>query len=257
MMRHVLLGNDDGVSAPGLRALADAFLQAGWQVTVAAPDTERSAASHSITMRRPLVAQHIEWNGVPEGAPLSVWAVDGTPADSVKLGLHELSGSRPDLVVSGINNGWNVGTDVHYSGTVGAAMEAAFEQVPAIAVSVFQPDASRYARAAQIAVQSATRLLAQPPPMPSVLNINLPNCPPDEIAGLVEAPLTCIQYTDAYDVLERGKKHAAYWLKGEIIEEGCTPDSDLSMLLQGYATLTLLGWDLSIKGGCTHFLQDK
>lgn len=256
-MTHVLLGNDDGVFAPGLRALADAFLQAGFRVTVSAPEGQRSAASHSITIKRPMVAKRVQYDGVPEGAPLTVWAVDATPADCIKLALHELSRGRPDVVVSGINDGWNIGTDVHYSGTVGAAMEGAFEGVQSIAVSVERPDAARYAHAAQAAVNAARRLAESPLPLPSIINLNLPNCAPEAMRGWVEAPLTPIRYTDAYEHLAHERGGDAYWLKGEIIEEGCLPGGDLSRLLEGYATLTVLGWDLTMQGKGAQFLQDN
>lgn len=256
-MNHVLISNDDGVTAPGIRALADGFLAAGWRVTVAAPDGERSAASHSITIKRPLVAKEMKVSDVPPGTPLAIWAIDGTPADCVKLALHMLADIRPDLVVSGINNGWNTGTDVHYSGTVGAAMEGAFEGVAAMAVSVHHPDPERLANAATTAVWCADRLLKHPLPLPAVLNLNLPDCHPDAVRGIVEAPITCIRYTDAYDYMPRSSGGDAYWLKGEIIEEGNTPGGDLAMLLEGYATVTALGWDLSMRGACATLLQDE
>lgn len=257
MMKHVLLTNDDGIHAPGLRALCDAFLSGGWRVTVSAPDQERSAASHSITIKRPIVVRTAVWEGIPEGAPLMLWMSDGTPSDAVKLALRSLCcEDAPDIVVSGINNGWNIGTDVHYSGTVGAAMEAAFEGVAAVAVSVHEPDAERLCNAASVAERFSTRLLKDPLPMPSVLNINLPNCAPEEIRGIVEAPLTCISYADAYDKLEHTRGRSAYWLSGEIIEEGCLPGGDLDRLLQRYATVTAIGWDLTMRGHCERFLQD-
>lgn len=255
-MHTALLSNDDGVYAPGLRALADAFLAAGWRVIVAAPDRERSAAAHSITIKNPLVKAPARWTGIPEGAPLAVWQLDGTPADCVKIGLHALSDGRPDLVVSGVNNGWNVGTDIHYSGTVGAAMEAAFEGVPGIAVSAKHPNAERYRCVSELAVRCAKRMLENPLPMPSVLNINLPDRDPAEVLGVVEAPMTCIQYTDSYDRMDRPRGRAAYWLKGDIVEEGCLPGGDLDMLVKGYATLTAIGWDLSMCGACKQLLQD-
>lgn len=256
-MRRVLLGNDDGVFAPGLRALTDAFLASGWRVTVSAPDSERSAAAHSITIKRPIVAKQIHYEGVPQGAPLVVWATDGTPADCIKLALHELCEDKPDLVVTGINNGWNIGTDVHYSGTVGAAMEAAFEGYAAMAVSVEKPDAAKYQNAAETAARLASCLLEKPlPTIPSILNLNLPNCAPDAVRGLVEAPLTRIRYTDAYDRLTGKYGSDAFWIKGNIIEEGCTPGGDLAMLLDGYATVTAIGWDLSLRGECGHILQE-
>ena len=127
---HVLISNDDGIGAPGLRCLVQAFAQAGHRVTVAAPDGQRSAASHSITLFRPLTLRRAEW----AAANVEAWAIDGTPADCVKFALDRLT-SAVDAVVSGVNDGYNIGTDVHYSGTVAAAMEGAFAGVPAIAVS--------------------------------------------------------------------------------------------------------------------------
>lgn len=255
-MRHVLLGNDDGVFAPGLRALADAFLASGWRVTVSAPDRERSAAAHSITIKRPMVATQTQYEGVPQGAPLAVWAVDGTPADCIKLALHRLCTNAPALVVSGINNGWNVGTDVHYSGTVGAAMEAAFEGVAGMAVSAKHPGAEMYRYAAEIAVRMAGKLVDHPLEAATILSLNMPDCSPEAVQGIVEAPMTRIQYTDAYDHMPRAHGGDAYWLKGTIIEEGHQRDGDLAMLLKGYATVTAIGWDLSQPGKCSHFLQD-
>lgn len=255
-MRHVLLTNDDGVFAPGLRALADAFLCAGFRVTVAAPDRERSAASHSITIKRPLVAVKMKWSGVPEGVPLQVFHVDGLPADCAKLALRELCEEAPELVVSGINNGWNVGTDVHYSGTVGAAMEAAFEGYAAMAVSVQRPSPVRYENAARLAVSLASRLLGSPLPGPSVLNVNLPDCEPEEVVGVVEAPLTPIAYSDVFHKLSYANSKCAYWLAGEIKEGDCLPAGDLDRLRRRYATVTALGWDLSMRGACGNLLQD-
>lgn len=257
MIPHVLLSNDDGVFAPGLRALADAFLADGWRVSVCAPASERSAASHSITIRHPIVAAARAWEGVVEGAPLAVWACSGTPADCVKVAILKLCNARPDLVVSGVNNGWNLGTDVHYSGTVGAAMEGAFEGVPGMAVSApARVDASRSVFAAACAVRLARRMLARPIPPRTVLSLNVPDRDGRDVLGLVEAPMTPIRYTDDYDEMTHSRSRSAYWLKGEIIEEGRLPGGDLDRLLAGYATVTLLGWDLTLPGGCKEILQD-
>lgn len=255
-MLHVLISNDDGVMAPGIRALAEAFLTDGWRVTVAAPGSERSAASHSITIKRPMVATAMRWDGTDDDAPLAVWALDGTPADCVKAALHVLTGERPQLVVSGINNGWNVGTDVHYSGTVGAAMEGAFEGVPGLAVSTGRMDTLMFRRAARMAVEVARRIVQSPLPPATIANLNLPDCPADDVRGLVEAPLTRIQYTDAYDRMERDERRLVLWLKGDIVKEGCDPQGDLAMLLDGFATLSILGWDLSQRGLAKNYLQD-
>ena len=134
---HVLLSNDDGVFFPGIRTLAGVFLDAGWRVSVCAPDRERSATSHRIIMEQPIVVQRVEWNADCDRQRLNVWKTNGTPVDCVRVALFGiLRDNPPDIVGSGINNGWNAGTDCHYSGTVAAAKEALLLDVPAVAVSV-------------------------------------------------------------------------------------------------------------------------
>ncbi len=255
-MFHVLISNDDGIQATGLRALVDAFLADGWRVTVSAPDRERSAAAHSLTIKSPVVASPATLPGLGDLPNLELWKTDGTPVDCVKIALHQLCKPRPDLVVSGINNGWNAGTDVHYSGTVGAAMEAIFEGVPAIAVSTHHQEETHQRRAAELAVHFARRLMKTPLPEMTMLNINLPNCDPSAIRGVVEAPLARLYYTDAYNALSHTRGRAAYWLIGEVIEEKCAQGSDLHMLTEGYATVTALGWDVSVRGACGQILQE-
>lgn len=175
----------------------------------------------------------------------------------MKVAILKLCNARPDLVVSGVNNGWNLGTDVHYSGTVGAAMEGAFEGVPGMAVSApARVDASRSVFAAACAVRLARRMLARPIPPRTVLSLNVPDRDGRDVLGLVEAPMTPIRYTDDYDEMTHSRSRSAYWLKGEIIEEGRLPGGDLDRLLAGYATVTLLGWDLTLPGGCKEILQD-
>ncbi|MDR0898278.1 MAG: hypothetical protein LBN04_10530, partial [Oscillospiraceae bacterium] len=188
---------------------------------------------------------------------LRVFRCDGQPADCVKVALHALTEGKPDLVVSGINNGWNVGTDVHYSGTVGAAFEAAFECIQALAVSIRNPDADRYANAAALAVRIARQMLLHPLPERVIANLNLPDCPAEAVRGLIEAPLTPIRYTDHYECLPNTSGRAAYWLSGDIIEEGRLPGGDLDGLLAGYATLTALSWDLTLPGLLNAHIQGE
>ena len=254
-MRSVLLSNDDGVYAPGLSALAGAFLADGWRVCVCAPDGERSGASHGIVIARPIIASPVELEGL--SAPVPAWKCDGLPSDCVRLALLELCDGRPDIVIAGVNDGWNVGRDVHFSGTFGAAMEAAFEGVPAIAVSAQHPGPAQYRNAAELAARLARALLKAPLPMPSVLNVNLPKGDIDHIQGLVEAPLTNFRYTDYYDKLKHTRGRTAYWLGGEIIKESVMPGGDLDCLLRGYATVTAVGWDMTMKGACGGILRDE
>jgi 5'-nucleotidase len=199
---RVLLSNDDGVHAAGLRALAAAF--EGDEVWVCAPDREQSASSHAISLHRPL--------RVHEVAP--GWhAVDGTPTDAVYVGLNLLlKGRWPDVVVSGVNHGPNLGNDVHYSGTVAAAMEGALLGVPAIAVSLAHPPPHDFTHAAAFAVALARTLVASRPAAPVLLNVNVP---PGPVRGYRLVRLGKRTYGNA--VVEktdpRGRKY--YWIGGE------------------------------------------
>jgi 5'-nucleotidase len=199
---RVLLSNDDGVHAPGLRALAEAF--DGDEVWVVAPDREQSASSHAISLHRPLRMHEL--------APRR-YSVDGTPTDAVYMGLnHVLRARRPDVVVSGVNHGPNLGNDVLYSGTVAAAREAALLGVNAIAVSLAAPPPHDFAEAARFAVALARRVVAAPAPAPLLLNVNVP---PGPIRGYRFARLGRRTYGN--EVVEkvdpRGRKY--YWIGGE------------------------------------------
>src|SRR5262249_22203546 len=168
---RILLTNDDGVYAPGLRALRTELQKLG-EVAVVAPATEQSAVGHSITLLTPLVVQEVlDENQQPMG-----WAVEGRPADCVKLALLELLPERPDLVVSGLNAGSNAGINVLYSGTVAAAIEGAFFQVTSIAVSLeyTKPRPLNFPEAAVLARDVIERIVAERPPAGTLFNVNIP-----------------------------------------------------------------------------------
>jgi 5'/3'-nucleotidase len=229
---RVLLSNDDGVHAAGLRALAAAF--AGDEVWVVAPDREQSASSHSISLHRPL--------RVSEVAP-RWYAVDGTPTDAVYMGLClVLREARPDLVVSGINHGPNLGNDVHYSGTVAAAMEGALLGVNSLAVSLAAPPPHDFTVAARFAAALAREVIARAPPAPLLLNVNVPAGP---VRGYRLARLGRRTYGN--DVVEktdpRGRKY--YWIGGEGgARNEDIPGSDCNaVLLEGLAAVTPLHLD--------------
>jgi 5'-nucleotidase len=198
----VLLSNDDGVHAAGLRALASAF--EGDEVWVVAPDREQSASSHAISLHRPL--------RMVEVAP-RWFAVDGTPTDAVYMGLNLLlKTARPDIVVSGVNHGPNLANDVLYSGTVAAAMEAALLGVHAVAVSLAGHPPHDFDDAARFAAALARRVVAKPPPAPLLLNVNVP---PGPVRGYRFVRLGRRTYGN--EVVEktdpRGRKY--YWIGGE------------------------------------------
>ena len=164
---NIMVTNDDGIHAPGIRALAEAMKELG-TVTVVAPDRERSAAGHSLTLHSPLrvFELHKGW-----------YAVDGTPTDCVNMGVHNMLPIPPDLVVSGINHGANLGDDVTYSGTVAAAMEANLMGIPAIAFSLATfENIGNFVDAAQVALRVARQVIANGLPTDTFLNVNIPSC---------------------------------------------------------------------------------
>lgn len=228
-MPQILLTNDDGIGAPGLEALADAL--AGFaEVFIAAPSGERSGASHSISVRRPVACE-------PRGK--NRWSVDGTPADAVIVALHKLLERKPDLVISGINHGGNVGQNIHYSGTVGAAMEATLNRIPAFALSVVsrRPDC-RWEPAARLGRELARLLLDEPLPDGVLLNVNVPE-------GWTEQG--CIRFTRQSQKITRnvlreepGARGPVFWIQETSALDFLEPDSDYAVVRAGQATITPL-----------------
>ena len=198
----MLLSNDDGVHAAGLRALAAAF--EGDEVWVCAPDREQSASSHAISLHRPLRLHEVapRW-----------YSVDGTPTDAVYVGMNLVLKDRwPDVVVSGVNHGPNLGNDVHYSGTVAAAMEGALLGVPAIAVSLASAPPHDFVQAARLAAELARALVASRPSRPVLLNLNVP---PGLVRGWRLARLGKRTYGNEVvtKIDPRGRRY--YWIGGE------------------------------------------
>ncbi len=214
---NVLVSNDDGVFALGIRTLANALSAAGHKVTVVCPDRERSATGHGLTLHRPLRIDPAE--GVFDPG-IDAWACSGTPSDCVKLALDAVLPTAPDIVVSGINHGANLGTDVLYSGTVSAAMEGVLEDIPAIAISLASFAYKNFTPAAKFAVQLVSHLEQQPLKLPILLNVNIPPVEATEIKGAVIARQGVRRYFDQFEkrVDPRGKTY--YWLAGKVMEEG-------------------------------------
>lgn len=211
----LLISNDDGVFANGIRALADTLAIAGHQVWVVCPDRERSATGHGLTLHKPIRAESVEDVFHPE---IQAWACSGTPSDCVKLALGAILEEPPDLVLSGINQGANLGTDVLYSGTVSAAMEGVIEGIPSIALSLTSFASHNFGPAAQFAQQLVTTLDQHPLTMPLLLNVNIPAIAADKIKGSVIARQGIRRYIDLFEkrVDPRGKTY--YWLAGEVLE---------------------------------------
>lgn len=235
---HILLTNDDGIYAPGIEALALALRPLG-QVTVIAPDVEQSAAGHAITLAVPLRVREVKRNGQFFG-----FGISGVPADCVKLGISTLCDHRPDLVVSGINLGANVGIDVFYSGTVAAALEAAFIGIPAIAASIgIGPDADLDFAAHVVCEQIETFPPSAPEPL--VLNVNVPAIPRDQIQG-VRLTRQCMKgYVDRYVKRMDPRGRDYFWLDGDLRFDETDHDSDVAAIKEGYVSVTPLKHDLT------------
>ncbi len=243
---HILLTNDDGIRALGLRALYAEMVRAGHRVSVVAPMTEQSAVGHSVTFLSPVRVKDVVESDF-EGR-----GVFGTPVDCVKLALTTLLDTPPDLILSGINNGANVGVDILYSGTVSAATEGALAGFPALAVSIDTFDPENLTEQAVFVRDFILRRPWQHAPKKCVLNLNFPHIPLDDSPGLRVCAQTGAVYRDGYDVRRDPRGRPYYWLQGEIPPEDVTPGTDRDLLTRGYITLTPLTFDF------THweFLQD-
>jgi 5'-nucleotidase len=231
----ILLSNDDGVSAPGLRALAAALKDIG-DVLIAAPDRERSAASHAISLDHPLRVDQVEH---------AVFAIDGTPVDCVYLALHHLVPRTPDLCLSGINNGFNLGSDVFYSGTVGAALEAALRGVPSVALSLERQRPQDFSGAAAFARELVGDLLARRElaiePL-TFLNVNVPAGP---VRGARATSLGRRIYRDQVAVRQDLRGRAYYWIGGPEQKGEDLPGSDCTAVAEGLVSITPIGLGLT------------
>ena len=233
----LLFVNDDGIDAPGIRALIEAFNKAH-TVYVVAPDGQRSAVSKALTLYTPLRA-------VPQkiAGAVCAYAVNGTPADCVRLGLGNLVPEKPDLVVSGINAGSNLGSDTLYSGTCAAAQEAALLGVPSIAMSLdsFKP---KYTETA-VAITERMIAYAEEHPLPFGLfyNVNVPDLPLDGIRGYRQTGLALVRYREVYEERIDPIGRPYYWAPRGRLEGERDADTDDAWIRKGFVTVTAMGYD--------------
>lgn len=239
---NILITNDDGINSIGLKTLAEEISKIA-NIAVAAPDRERSAISHAITMHKPLRADKVI---IPDTG-ISGWKINGTPADCVKLALEALLDFTPDFVLSGINSGPNLATDVIYSGTVSAASEAAMSGIPAIALSIagHGVDDFCFISAASIASKLLLQIINQDLPENMLLNINIPPADPNIIKGIAITRLGNIRYINSFDrrIDPRGK--AYFWLSGQPVDYMNDKGSDVWAVKNNYVSVTPLHVDLT------------
>jgi len=235
----ILLTNDDGIHCEGLWAL-HAVLRRTNRVTVVAPDRERTAVSHGITLHQPLRANPVSLNGWGTG-----YAVNGTPADCIKLGILEILGRKPDLVISGLNPGANVGVNINYSGTVAAAKEAALGGVPAIAASVAGGEPYHYETAAEF-VGRLSELVGRRGLVPGTfLNVNVPNLPWTSIAGVRVSRHGLSLFRDYMEKRVDPRNRTYYWQGADMQVFGDDPDVDGAALGRRYITVTPIKCDMT------------
>ena len=239
MALHVLISNDDGIAAPGIHALVKEIRKIA-KVTVVAPDRQQSAVGHAITMNYPLRAIPYERDGEFFG-----YAVDGTPADAVKLGVRYLLKERPDLVVSGINHGSNTAINILYSGTVSAATEGTVLGIPSIAVSLTTYDEADFTYAAKFSARLAAVVLERGLPAGTLLNVNVPAVSPERIAGVRITRQGKSTWEDTFDVRRDPANREYFWLTGRMVTTDTDPSTDQIAVKENYISISPIRYELT------------
>ncbi|MDP1772313.1 MAG: 5'/3'-nucleotidase SurE [Methylobacter sp.] len=232
---HILLSNDDGYLAEGLVALAEALREHA-DISVVAPDRNRSAASNSLTLEMPLRAYETD-NGFIK--------VDGTPTDCVHLAITGLLGSEPDMVFAGINHGSNLGDDVLYSGTVAAATEGRFLGLPAVAISLAGSNPSHFETAAHVAVTLLRQLVDHPLPQDTILNVNVPDVAIADLKGYQATRLGQRHKSEPVIKSEDPRGRIIYWVGPPGAEQDAGPGTDFYAVNAGFVSVTPLQLDLT------------
>lgn len=237
---RILLSNDDGYFAPGLAALATALVEAGHKITVVAPERDRSGASNSLTLDRPLMVRQ---------APSGFYYVNGTPTDCVHLAVTGLLPELPDMVISGINHGANMGDDTVYSGTVAAATEGFLLGIPAIAISLVNSGQDHFDSAAGVAIELVERFASRPFPQAVLLNVNIPDVPREVLAGVEVTRLG--RRHKAQDTVKtiNPRNQTMYWVGAAGGAQDSGPGTDFHAVARNLISVTPLQIDL------THYPQ--
>ncbi len=236
---EILLTNDDGIYAPGLEALEHELTRLG-NVTVVAPATEQSGVGHSITFLTPLICKEVY-----DGDRRRGWAVQGSPADCVKIGIFQFCPKRPDLVVSGMNGGLNAGINVLYSGTVAAAIEGAFFGITSCAVSLEYDEHADYPKAAAVARHVIEQILDQKGDQPQLYNLNIPAVALTRPTEVRVVPMSLERYGEQYIERQDPRGRSYYWAAPLTPDGPGQPNTDLAAVEKGFVTLTPLHYDMT------------
>ena len=235
----ILITNDDGIFAPGIFALWEAIHEIG-EIFIAAPDTEKSAVGHAITISDPIRVEKISRkNG------FSGYAVAGTPADCVKIAVRALMERPPDIVISGINAGANVGASLLYSGTVSAATEGTLLNIPSIAVSLDSLTVKDFSFAGKVAANMVRQILEKGLPTGTLLNVNVPALPESKVKGYKITRQGNSHYREGFDKREDPRGRTYYWMTGQLIEPTGSSDSDIQAVNQNWVSVTPIHYKLT------------
>ncbi len=237
----ILLTNDDGINAPGIAALADIFSEIA-ELYIVAPIFEMSAMGHAITISDPLKVTEIFKDGVHFG-----WGIGGTPADCVKLAINGSLVPRPDLVISGINQGANVGLDIIYSGTVSAAYEGTILDIPAMAISLDSFTQKDFTAAARVAKKMAIKILKEGLDSGTLLNVNVPEGEYETFKDFLITRQGNGTYEEVLERREDPRKRVYYWLSGTRLYKNRDPDLDENAVRDGYVSITPIHYELTNK----------
>lgn len=240
----ILVSNDDGIAANGIRSLTTALAKEH-EVYVIAPDRERSAAGHSLTLQTPLRVEELE----PFGGAKRAWVTTGTPGDCVKIGISAILSEieAPDIVISGINHGPNLGSDILYSGTVSCAMEGAMMGFPSIAVSLasLKAEYENFTFASEFICSLLKKLKEFKFPSKTILNVNIPALDFEDIAGVAITELGQRMFTDNYEkrIDPRGKVY--YWMAGQLIQQKADENTDISAIRNNKISITPVTYEMT------------
>ena len=240
MTKHrILITNDDGIYAPGIYALWEAMCSIGDPIVIA-PETEQSAVGHAITISDPLRVVSVQRSGGFKGL-----AVTGTPSDCVKIAIKSILDKKPAILISGINQGANVGKNIIYSGTVSAATEGTILGIPSIAISLESYRSDDWRGAKKTAVDLACYVLQYGVPKGTLLNVNVPYCDPNEIKGIKITRQGNQYFKDAFDERTDPRGRTYYWMKGKIIDEDKSLDFDGKAVAEKYVSVTPIHFNVT------------
>lgn len=238
-MPTILVTNDDGIHAPGIHALWEAMQTLG-TVVVAAPNTEKSAVGHAITIADPIRIESLNRTNGFQG-----YAVNGTPADCVKIAVQALMDSPPDVIVSGINMGSNTGNNVMYSGTVSAATEGTILNIPSVAFSLDALRKGEFTYAKKVAQKVATRVLEKGLPKGTLLNVNIPGISESDVKGMKITRQGNVFFKDRFERREDPRGRIYYWMTGSLEDPDTDPNMDGQAVADGFVSITPICYELT------------